>query len=238
MKNLIRPRHLLDPWRDNFVIELRMRNVSGSRIGDALAQVDAHCTDSGQEPEEEFGDPVAYATHVAQEIRPADLDPRASALRAGMLGVGGIFGVLALLSGVAGLAKGGPAILSFGMLVGAAIGVVGLVVLFRFATQLQRPRRRGLLVGAIWLLVGAMSAPPSIWRSTAAELDAWLSVGVAVVLLGATWMSPWVTQPDRVVEPLTGQDSMPVPRWHVHLMRWLLPVTLVGVVILLLLMPH
>jgi hypothetical protein len=30
---------------------------------------------------------------------------------------------------------------------------------------------------------------------------------------------------------------MPAPRWHVHLMRWLLPVTLAGVVLLILLVP-
>ena len=40
--NVFRPRHLLDPWRDNFVIALRLRNISGSQIGDALAQVDEH----------------------------------------------------------------------------------------------------------------------------------------------------------------------------------------------------
>jgi len=56
IKNLFRPSHLLDPWRDNFVTTLRLRNISGSRIGDALAQVDEHCTESGDTPEEAFGD--------------------------------------------------------------------------------------------------------------------------------------------------------------------------------------
>jgi len=68
IKNLFRPRHLLDPWRDNFVIALKLRNISGRQIGDALAQVDAHCTDSGEVPGEAFGDPVAYATHVAEQV--------------------------------------------------------------------------------------------------------------------------------------------------------------------------
>jgi hypothetical protein len=71
IKHLFRPR-LLDPWRDNFVIALRLRNISGSQIGDAFAQVDAR-TDSGEAPEEAFGVAVAYATHVAEQVRPVDL---------------------------------------------------------------------------------------------------------------------------------------------------------------------
>ena len=91
IKNLFRPRHLLDPWRDNFVIALKLRNISGSQIGDALAQVDAHCTDSGEAPEEAFGDPVAYATHVAEQVRPVDLALSMSPRRAGLLGLAVLF---------------------------------------------------------------------------------------------------------------------------------------------------
>jgi len=133
IKNLFRPRHLLDPWRDNFVIALILRNISGGQIGDALAQVDAHCTDSGEEPEEAFGDPVVYATRVAEQVRPVDLALSMSPLRAGMLALAVLFAVPTLLSGVSGLARGGPAELSIGSLVGAGVGtwiasMVGLQV--------------------------------------------------------------------------------------------------------------
>ena len=236
IKNLFRPRHLLDPWRDGFVIELRLRHVSGSRIGDALAQVNAHCTDSGEEPEQAFSDAVAYATHVAEQVRPVDFTASESPLRAGLLGLGVMLGVLTLLSGVAGLVGGGPAELSVGSLAGAATGSAGAAVLVRLASVLPGPRR-GLWFVGIWLTLGAIVLPPTIWTSTAVELGAWPSVGVAVVLLGATWASPWVTLPDRVVDPLTGRDSMPTPRWLVLGMRWLLPVTLAGAVLLILLVP-
>jgi hypothetical protein len=46
-----------------------------------------------------------------------------------------------------------------------------------------------------------------------------------------------VSQPDRVVEPLTGLDPMPTPRWLDRGLRLLLPVTLTGAVLLILLVP-
>jgi hypothetical protein len=236
IKNLFRPRHLLDPWRDNFVITLRLRNISGSQIGDALAQVDAHCTDSGEEPEEAFGDPAAYATHVAEQVRPVDLALSMSPIRAGLLGLAMLLAVPTLLSGVSGLAHGGPAELSVGSLVGAGVGAAAIALLVRFASVLKDPRQRGRRFIAMWLLLGAMMSPSIIWTSTAVELSAWLSVGIAVVLLAATWVSLRATRADVVVDPLTG-DSLPTPRWLAPGVHWLLPVTLAGAILLFLFVP-
>jgi hypothetical protein len=236
IKNLFRPRHLLDPWRDNFVIALRLRNISGSHIGDALAQVDAHCTDSGEAPEEAFGDPVAYATDVAEQVRPVDLALSMPPLRAGLLGLAVLFAVPTLLSGVSGLAHGGPAELSVGSLVGAGVGTAAIALVVRFASVLKDPRQRGRRFGAMWLLLAAMMWPSIIWTSTAVELSAWLSVGIAVVLIAATWVSLRATGPDVVVDPLTG-DSLPTPRWLAPGVHWLLPVTLAGAILLILFVP-
>ena len=235
MKNVLRPHHLLDPWRDSFVTEMRLRNVSGPGIGDALAQVDGHCTESGEQPEEAFGSPVEYATQVAQQVPPEDLTARASWPRAGLLAMAMLVGIQMLLSGVAGLGSGGPAELSVGMLVGSALGAAGIAVLVRFVAALHGPRRRGLWFVGMWLVLGARTMPPNIWTSTAVELGGWLSVGVALVLVGVTWASPLMTTPERVVDPLTGGDSMPTPRWLVLGMRLSLPVFLVGAVLLVLL---
>ena len=236
IKNVFRPRHLLDPWRDNFVIALRLRNISGSQIGDALAQVDEHCTDSGEAPEEAFGDPVAYATHVAEQVRPVDLALSTSPLRAGLFGLAVLIAVPTLLSGVSGLARGGPAELSIGSLVGAGVGTASIALVVQFASVLKDPRQRGRWFAAMWLLIAAMMWPSIIWTSTAVELSAWLSVGIAVVLLAATWVSLRATGPDVVVDPLTG-DSLPMPRWLAPGVHWLLPVTLAGAILLILFVP-
>jgi hypothetical protein len=66
---------------------------------------------------------------------------------------------------------------------------------------------------------------------------AWLSVGIAVVLLAATWLSLRRTGPDVVVDTLTGRDSLPTPRWLAPGVHWLLPVTLAGAALLILLVP-
>ena len=238
IKTMLHRHYLLDPWRDGFVTALREQRVSGRRIGDALAQVDAHCTDSGEEPRQAFGDPADYATQVAAQVRPADRTAGPSVSRAVLLGLGTIFGVMGLLSGVTGLAGGGPAQFSVGMLAGAAIGTAGIAVLAGSASVLQGQRRWKLWFLVICMLtMNGMSLSMMVWTSTAIELGGWLTVAVALVLLGATWASPWLTLPERVVDPLTGGDSMPAPRWAALVMRWFLPVTLAAVVLLILLVP-
>src|SRR5215470_17402220 len=58
-------RRLQDEWSDNFARAARRRLLPGSQIGEVLAEVDAHCADSGQSRPEAFGDPVAYAETLA-----------------------------------------------------------------------------------------------------------------------------------------------------------------------------
>jgi hypothetical protein len=70
----------------------------------------------GEEPEQPFGDVVAYATHVAEQIWPTDRAVNVG-LCAGLPGLAVLLRMQALLSGVAGLARGGPAVFSVGMLV-------------------------------------------------------------------------------------------------------------------------
>src|SRR5690554_5061435 len=57
-------------WCDDFVLELRLRDVPGPVIGDRLAEVEAHCTDTGESPDEAFGDPREYAHQLGQDRSP------------------------------------------------------------------------------------------------------------------------------------------------------------------------
>lgn len=47
-------------WLSDFTWMLRERGASGALIGDAVAVVESHCDDSGEEPMEAFGEPAAY----------------------------------------------------------------------------------------------------------------------------------------------------------------------------------
>ena len=237
IRNRLRPNHLRDPWRDSFVLELRLRNVTGSRIGDMLAQVDAHGADSGEEPEQAFGDPVDYAAHVAEEVPPADLIADVSPRRVGQIAITMLLGVQTLLAGVAGLGHGGPAVFSVGSLVGILLGTAGVILLFRFASVLLSQRHRVLGFVALWLIWGAMIAPQIIWKSSALEFAAWLSMAAAVVLLVATWVLVRGDQTEAVVNPLTGRDSIQPPRWVGLVKRWSMPILLAGLILLILLTP-
>lgn len=51
-------------WQRDVALLLRHRGADGARIGDVLAEVEAHCADSGQTPREAFGEPVDYAASL------------------------------------------------------------------------------------------------------------------------------------------------------------------------------
>lgn len=55
-------------WRDKLIFELRMKDVPGSAIGDILSEVASHVAETGEAPEEAFGDPVAYGRVRAQTV--------------------------------------------------------------------------------------------------------------------------------------------------------------------------
>ena len=51
-------------WLRDFALLLRVRGVDGARIGDAMAEVESHCDDSGLDPKEAFGEPADYAASL------------------------------------------------------------------------------------------------------------------------------------------------------------------------------
>lgn len=59
-----------DAWCDAFVLELRLRDVPGPVIGDRLAEVEGHCTETGETPSAAFGDPADYAARLHHDSAP------------------------------------------------------------------------------------------------------------------------------------------------------------------------
>lgn len=57
-------------WCDDFVIELRLRDVPGPVIGEHLGEVEAHCGETGETPTEAFGDPTDYARQIDEDGSP------------------------------------------------------------------------------------------------------------------------------------------------------------------------
>lgn len=49
-----------DQWYEDLVLELRLRDIRGEAIGDAVAAARSHCDDSGETPVAAFGDAREY----------------------------------------------------------------------------------------------------------------------------------------------------------------------------------
>ena len=86
--------HVEPDWAESFLLELRLRRVDGRRIGAALAEVEAHCAESGESAREAFGDPSTYAVELAPADPGEPLDWRGE-LVSSLLGLGGMLTTLA-----------------------------------------------------------------------------------------------------------------------------------------------
>jgi hypothetical protein len=238
---MIHARPLLDPWRDTLITELRLREVPGNRIGEVLAEVDAHCADSGQTPTEAFGDPVTYAQSLidvhAPGRRPGDavrkvLLPTAQAFAT-------LAGVFALLNGVNGLVHGSPAEVTAGQVMGVAVGtaIFPLVIAVVFHPALFRRRWAWGIVVAAAPMVPA--APVVLWSTPIAHVSAAALLAAGLFLLAAAW---WPTASERVladrfIDPRTGSEPFATPRMLLAVVRWFLPATLLIAVVLIVLIP-
>lgn len=137
-------------WAQEFILELRMLDVPGRRIGDALVTVESHVRDSGEPVGEAFGDAIAYAKEIARED-PARATPVSA--KATIAAALGLLGLLAL-PGAFGAWFDGTAMR---ITVGEVLAAV-LVVLAFLAVGGAAGRGLRRLVRRAWIGVPAMLA--------------------------------------------------------------------------------
>lgn len=127
-------------YDDQLLLALRVRGVPGPGIAEALAEVDSHVAETGEEPYDAFGPPQAYAAEVAAALgHPDQTAPfwrevlTWSTAAYGLAGAAGawlvIDGVLALAAGdraALGLPSVAPLLLGLGVLVALASRLVRL----------------------------------------------------------------------------------------------------------------
>ena len=130
-----------DAYREELLLAMRMRDVPGYRIAEALAEIDSHLADSGEDPVEAFGPAKAYAAQVAAGLH---RDGRSGWTRA----LGGSIVPIAMTSGLGGwllaeglirLAAGDRGILGMPVLITM---LTGAVLLVGVAAYLFSPARR------------------------------------------------------------------------------------------------
>lgn len=213
-------------WCDAFVLELRLRDVPGTVIGDHLAEVETHCRESGQTPHEAFGEPVEYARRLAEEGEP---EPITGVWTVMLLSVGQVLALLVGTSAAWAWARGEE--LSYNAVQVGALGVLvvlllGLPALLR--PLVQRPWVVGPPVLALAVLAGVGSAAGDRLDLTALlTLPApAVTVGLFVVVLalGAAEVRELSGDDDRVVSPLTATAAEPARAGRPWLPALLVPV--------------
>ena len=141
--------HVEPDWAEAFLLELRLRGIDGRRIGAALAEVEAHCAESGEPARDAFGDPAAYAVELAPAATAGPFDWRRE-LVSSVLGLGGMLTTLAAL----GAWQSGTRVeLTTGVVGVLLLVLIGTVLIVRHAERLLRAVVRRWWVAVIGSLV-------------------------------------------------------------------------------------
>ncbi|PYF99202.1 hypothetical protein SAMN05216184_10884 [Georgenia satyanarayanai] len=203
-------------WCDDFVVELRLLDVPGPVIGDRLAEVEAHCTDTGESPAQAFGDPVGYA-------RSLDVD-RSPAQAAGVRRVAVVSGVqvLALLVGTsAAFAWARGEDLSYNIVqVGATVLFIGVLLAIPALLRhiITHPWAVGMPLIAVEMLLGGGAAlagrldlPALLALPPAAPAVGLFVVVVALAVVEYRELTKDGDE-DLVTSPLSPAPEAPAPR--------------------------
>ncbi|MFC7341399.1 HAAS signaling domain-containing protein [Saccharopolyspora griseoalba] len=62
-------------YRQDLLVALRLHEISGERVGEVIAEVEAHVAETGEDPVQAFGAPREYARQVAAQLDPATGKP-------------------------------------------------------------------------------------------------------------------------------------------------------------------
>lgn len=137
--------HVDPSWVKNLMLELRLLGVSGQAVGAALSEVEAHVVDSGQDAQDAFGDPAAYARGLALPVAPDQTTEATLLLGAPVLAQ--VLG-LVIFAPMSGSTVGTVA-WSWGFLVGTAVLITAIVALFAWSGSILRAGLRKPVLAAI-----------------------------------------------------------------------------------------
>lgn len=193
--------HVEEDWSEAFLLELRLRGVDGRRIGSALAEVEAHCAESGESARSAFGAPDAYAADLG--LAPAPPSPDLA--RDVATSVIGLAGMLLTLAAVGAWRAGTEVELTTGLLAVSALVVLGTVLIVRLAESLLRA-----VVRHWWMAVVGAIAPIALFvvvlvlgrhvLATVPPLPAFV-VGLALLAAQTAWTLRGPDLDDPVVGP-------------------------------------
>ncbi|MET1153763.1 hypothetical protein [Arthrobacter sp.] len=192
-------------WLDEMVLELRLLNVDGSRIGDAAATVREHLADSGEIPEEAFGDPTEYARSLGLE------QPEPSGLLAVVAAnLVGVFGFMALVFTAGPASENQPVqIRGFHVLLAIAFLLALPLIAFNLRAVVRLKAWQGGAIGAaVFALLVAVAV--LLGDTVVADFPAMpIALGGGLLTLATTLWGQFsgYQRPDPVVDPTAAADA-------------------------------
>lgn len=217
-------------WCDDFILELRLRDVPGARIGDHLAEVESHCIETGTDPEDAFGDAREYA----QEVGDADEPTRdTGVLRVTLISLAALVVFLAGSDATSRWAADEP--LSFNALELLSMGL--MVAALALLPAVLRPVLRQKTVGIAYIVTllglgilnavsGLLPLEPVVDGLPAAAVSA--GAFATLCVLSVLEMRELSDDDDPVTSPLRApSDARPPARGGAVLIAWIFPIAFV-----------
>jgi hypothetical protein len=235
--------HVDPKWAEAFLLELRLQGVPGRLIGTALAEVEAHCAESGESAVEAFGDPVSYATALGL---PADSDSGAPTWLVVVDALFGVGGMLLVLEAIGSRASQKPISVTPGILIVVVALLAAMVLLVRHSEPVLRALVRHWWIGAMaGAVLFALIAPTLVLADASLFTVPWVPTLVAGVLLLVANTALTLRHAPSLDDPVLGPEgpsgvgSLAVGRGTaiaMKLSQWLFPVATVVLAALLLLL--
>jgi hypothetical protein len=224
---------MTDTYVNRLVLALRMRDVPGERIGQVVAEVEAHVAESGEAPAEAFGPAEQYADHVSAALDRPPTKRYRQTLRAMLIGWPITLAAMLVTDSVAGLAFGQPSELTAGKLLLLGLLPPAAVFLVHLIGRRERPNwPTGL--GVVLIFAGVFSVPLLLPRPVLATYSPWVALTAGALLAAGT--IPWATRPDLIIDPRDGRNRYPLPRRLILIMAAgiVLPLLILGLAALFL----
>lgn len=212
-------------WCDDFILELRLRDVPGATIGDHLAEVESHCIETGQDPQEAFGDPTGYARDIGAQDRSG---PDPGVLRVTILSLVGLVVFLTGSDAMARWAQSESLAYNAAEIIATILLLAGLAGVPWLMGPLLRRRSFGLsyltgllALGVLRALTGLLPLDPVLRDVPAAPVALG---GFVLVCLIATLEDRELAEEDRVVSPLpTAPSRRRTPSALARTAAWIFP---------------
>ncbi|MCC3268349.1 hypothetical protein MUG94_14615 [Arthrobacter gengyunqii] len=192
-------------WFDDLVVELRLQDVPGDAIGDAVASAREFLADSGGTPIEVFGSARAYAESLDLPRNPASLSGMAALLVPTCLGLLGFFAVAAAVSSTdAAVDVTLPGLLL--ILTGLALAACAPWLLgFFIRGPVWRPAAGLMVVFTLQVLMAVLAKDTVLFTLPAVPTAL---IGGLVLLSTSLWgQFRKGAAPDPLVDPMAGPPS-------------------------------